>query len=56
MKDNNKLVVNMPFKDVLTYLAVVVRVARAMLYRGVVVSPPTTLCSNSPASLVDILF
>lgn len=50
------------FKEVFAYLAVVACVAAAapaapaVPHRGVAVSPPTTLSSNSPASLVDILF
>lgn len=47
------------FRELSTYLAVVARVlvaaaAGGVPYRGVAVSPPTTL--SSPASLVDILF
>lgn len=46
------------FRELSTYLAVVARVLAAAAggvpYRGVAVSPPTTL--SSPASLVDILF
>lgn len=55
MKSDNKVVIKMPFRDIGTYRAV--RAAPAVLYTGVGVSPPPpTLSSNSPASLVDILF
>lgn len=44
----------MLFRDIGTYRTA--RAAPAVLYTGVGVSPPPTLSSNSPASLVDILF
>lgn len=49
------------FQELSTYLAVVARVVVAAAgggvpYRGVAVSPPTTLSASAPASLVDILF